>query len=286
MTRALAVGAAVINISAGVLSAPQTVFRASADLVAVDVAVTDRLTPVASLAPSDFVLTDNGVSQTIAGMSYGTVPIDVRLFVDMSGSITTDQLARHERAMRQLQAALTADDRCEISTFARRVNQDLTLRTPPIAVSLRRPDLDGTSFYDAALLSMITTARPGRRLLTMLLTDGVDSTSFFDEGALSDAAKRTDAVVYVLTAVDGKIPVVLQQRLQRMTKPTGGQLITIARGADVGAALEASIAEFRQAYVLTYTPSNVQRTGWHAIKVSVPKQKSYTIRARQGYFGG
>jgi VWFA-related protein len=40
---------------------------------------------------------------------------------------------------------------------------------------------------------------------------------------------------------------------------------------------------FRQSYVLRYTPRGVDRPGWHRITVSVPKDRSLRIRARSGY---
>lgn len=266
--------------------AQQAVFRASADVVAVDVAVTENKRPVATLTAADFTIRDNGVPQTLAGFSYGSLPIDVHLFVDVSGSITPDQLARYDAAARELQQALVGDDRCEVSTFARRITQIASLQPPPITVTFRRPELDGTSFYDAALLAMTALATAGRRNLTLLLTDGVDSHSFFDESALGDAARRSDSTVFALVAVDGKIPLQLQQRLQRVTSPTGGQLMTIARGADIGASLVRAIGEFRRSYVLTYVPAGVPREGWHTLTVTTSKGKSQQVRARQGYFGG
>lgn len=40
---------------------------------------------------------------------------------------------------------------------------------------------------------------------------------------------------------------------------------------------------FRQSYVLRYTPTGVARTGWHQISVTVPRDKSVVIHARNGY---
>ena len=278
--------AGVVRARPVALAAQSPVFRSRADVVIVDVAVRTGNRPVASLTKDDFELRDNNVVQTIASVTYGALPIDVRLLVDLSGSVNNDQLARYQAAMRQVEAALTADDRCEISTFARRIRQTVALRTPPMAASLQRLELDGTSFNDAAILSMITVAHPGRRQLTMLLTDGIDTYSFFDLPTLIDAAKRTDAVVYAVSAVDSRRVSLSQDQLKRLATTTGGQLLTIGLGADIGPALTQAIAEFRQTYVLDYTPAGVPREGWHTIVVTVPKAKAYTIRARQGYFGG
>ena len=44
--------------------------------------------------------------------------------------------------------------------------------------------------------------------------------------------------------------------------------------------------DYRQSYVLRYTPKGVVRDGWHEIKVEVPGHPRATVRARKGYFGG
>jgi VWFA-related protein len=290
---AIPVALIVIQVDASaLLRAQQAVFRSNADVVAVDVAVHDGNKPVAELLSPDFELRDNGVVQTIAAITYGTLPIDVRLLVDLSSSINKDQLTRQQAAMRQVQAALTPDDRCEVSSFAKRIVEVAELQTPPITMALRRPELDGTSYFDAAALSMITVSRPGRRQLTMLLTDGIDSESFFNQATLIDAAKRTDAVVFIIVASPrqgnvGTAPAPpAPASLTNVASTTGGQVVMIGPGGDVGPALAKIVADFRQTYSLNYTPANVPREGWHAITVTVPKHKAYTIRARQGYFGG
>ena len=42
--------------------------------------------------------------------------------------------------------------------------------------------------------------------------------------------------------------------------------------------------EFRQSYVLRYSPHAVPARGWHAVTVQVPAQPALTIKARSGYF--
>jgi tetratricopeptide (TPR) repeat protein len=41
--------------------------------------------------------------------------------------------------------------------------------------------------------------------------------------------------------------------------------------------------QFRQGYVLRYTPQGVTREGWHDIAVSVPAHPGYAVQARRGY---
>jgi VWFA-related protein len=41
--------------------------------------------------------------------------------------------------------------------------------------------------------------------------------------------------------------------------------------------------DFRQNYLLHYTPQGVKRPGWHELRVSIPASPGYTIHARSGY---
>ena len=45
------------------------------------------------------------------------------------------------------------------------------------------------------------------------------------------------------------------------------------------------LEEFRQRYVVSYSPSGVSREGWHQLVVRV-KGRSATVRARPGYLAG
>jgi tetratricopeptide (TPR) repeat protein len=47
--------------------------------------------------------------------------------------------------------------------------------------------------------------------------------------------------------------------------------------------LRAALDEFKQSYVLRYTPQGVIPAGWHALSVSVPRSSGATVRARPGY---
>jgi hypothetical protein len=55
-------------------------------------------------------------------------------------------------------------------------------------------------------------------------------------------------------------------------------------GGSLERAFRTIFDEFRQSYVLVYTPTNTPARGWHVISVTVPKIRNATVRARQGYF--
>ena len=66
---------------------PQTpVFRARTSTVAVTASIKRGNNVVTNLTAADFVVTDNGVPQTVEAVAIENVPIDVTLFLDTSGS--------------------------------------------------------------------------------------------------------------------------------------------------------------------------------------------------------
>jgi VWFA-related protein len=263
---------------------PQTTFRSSSDAVTVDVSVFDGQRAIPGLTVADFDVRDNGVRQTLASVRLNTLPIDVRLLFDTSGSITAEDLERYRRAMARVAEALRPDDRVEILTFSGRISEVVPLQHPPITVVTKRQDRDGTSFFDAVSLAMVTRPLVERRQITVVLTDAQDNDSFFDKDTLYDSARRTSAVVY------GVLPTGLAEdvsrfaaRLEMVARVTGGRLVRSKWDARMGDLLIRTLAEFRQGYVLNYSLPGNPEPGWHKLTVTVPRAK-YNIRAREGYF--
>jgi VWFA-related protein len=285
MTRLLAVGAALAIAGLGpAQDPPAPVFRGGSDGVALNVGVFDGGRPVTTLTARDFDVLDNGVRQTLSSADLSLLPIDLRLVFDTSGSISDADLAQYLRTMRDVAATLEARDRCEIVTFTSRIAQAAARQHPPVAVTLRRAGPDGTAFFDAVILSMVTVPDPDRRQVVVVLSDGRDNASFFDEAAALDAAKRADAVVYTILPGDPFAGRELSvARLRALSLLTGGDLMFTNEHAVRSLILQA-IREFRQSYVLRYQVSGVPVRGWHTLDVRV--RGGHRVRARTGYFGG
>jgi VWFA-related protein len=265
------------------------VFRAATDVVTVDVNVQDGRNPVAGLTAADFQILDNGVAQVVTGVSYGRLPIDLRLVFDTSGSISDDELKRYLQAMTQVTESLQPADRCDIIAFSSRIVDVAALQTPPVTIDLQRIEPNATSFFDAVSLSLITAPVSGRRQLTIVMSDADDNSSFFGDATLIATAKRSDAVVYAVVpgsaAWRGRPDRerTLKGRLNTLAETTGGRVIAADR--DIAPAFQSAIEEFRRSYVVVYTATGVGRGGWHELKVSLPRSPSLIVRARQGYMG-
>jgi hypothetical protein len=133
-----------------------------------------------------------------------------------------------------------------------------------------------------------------RRHLVIALTDGEDSCSIVTPDGIRSAAGYSEAVLYWVE-MSGRAPwarvavpawcatvVDLDTRpLSDAVSRTGGEVHV----GDPVKAFTRVFDEFRQSYVLRYSPEGVERAGWHCLRVEVTTGR-YTVRARPGYSGG
>lgn len=276
---------AVLIASVTVLAQdPPGTFRAGTDATVLNVSVFDGDRVVTNLRASDFEVTDNGVKQTLTVADFNKLPVDLRLVFDTSGSISDDELESYLKMMKKVADTLDKADRGEIITFTSKLAEAADRRHPPLKVNLQRDGQEGTAFFDAAIAALTTVKMADRRQVTILLSDAIDNSSFFDEETLRKAALRTDAVVYTVlpgNSYGGRA--VSESRLGMISRITGGNLVKTSPN-DVASRIIETIEEFRQSYLLRYDVTGVPVPGWHKVAVKV-KGQSYKIRTKTGYFG-
>ncbi|MDO8836399.1 MAG: hypothetical protein Q7V01_12435, partial [Vicinamibacterales bacterium] len=120
------------------------------------------------------------------------------------------------------------------------------------------------------------------RALVVVFSDGVDTGSWLRAEAVLDVAKRSDAVVYAVTTLhEGR-----GEFLSHVVEATGGSLTEVESKDDIGAAFLQVLDEFRQRYLISYTPRGVAKDGWHAVNVRVKSRSGLKVKARPGYWGG
>jgi VWFA-related protein len=186
--------------------------------------------------------------------------------------------------MRLVASALESTDRCEIITFNTRIAEAAARQSPCLKIEFKRGGSDGTAFFDAVSLALVTVPTPERRQITIVLSDAKDNASFFDEATMLDAARITDAVVYAILPGDLRFGrAVSAARLQALSLLTGGRLIR-APQQTLGTVINDAIKEFRQSYAVSYTLTGTPIDGWHKLDVRVPGRNSYRIRTKEGYF--
>ena len=290
---------------------PRQVFRSGASAVAVDVSVRDRSRrPVTGLNASDFQVYDNGVLQRVDTVSYGKVPIDVTIALDVSYSVTGELLDRLRQGVVQLMRDLGPDDRLRLLLFNMRVTRVTPFtRDVKLVESVLRTATagGGTALFDAISVALVSAVAGDRRQLVVFFTDGGDSSSTTTADTLVAVAQRTRATITFVMPGGVSTPMLLPgsrpgtqvplPAVTRLTAPpprnailvklaaeTGGTILPAGPSGNLSATFRQVLTEFRSAYVLYYTPRGVPADGYHQLDVKTSREQA-TILARRGYFG-
>jgi VWFA-related protein len=265
--------------------------------VTVSVAVKNGNVPVAGLGRADFQLFDNGVLQEIDDVRVAQVPIDLSLFMDTSGSTSGVQGTMRED-VRRIVGMLRPDDRFRLLTIGLSVQETIPWSPAGAAVDINVRPVGGISLvYDAIATALLHPIDTGRRHLIVALTDGSDCGSIVKPDMVIQMAARSEAVLYWIVMrgvatnvsvaatcdmVDGPGP----EAVEASARQTGGEVRSAIFGSpDVVKEFGKILEDFKTSYILTFRPKEVPATGWHTLRVEVPKTK-YQVRARPGYFRG
>jgi VWFA-related protein len=264
--------------------AQNPMYSARVEAVRVDVLVTDGGRVVTGLGPQDFELLDNGVAQQVDLVSYDQIPLNVILALDMSDSVAGERLEQLRAAGDAVLAALNKNDQASLVTFSHIVRQGAPL-SPDVA-SLREAlgaaaGSGETAMVDGVFSGIMVGESDAGRALLIVFSDGLDTSSWLTADAVLDTAKRSDAVAY---AVSVKSPI-KPEFLRDLTSFTGGRLFEVEKTANLRAIFLSVLEEFRQRYLVSYTPRGVQKGGYHRLEVRV-KSRRATVKARPGYLAG
>ena len=295
MTRAVTL--VVILLAVTSLAAEQAVFRTRTDLVAISVAVKRGNAPVPNLTAADFQLHDNDVVQKIEALTIESVPLDVTLFMDTSGS-TAGALDRMKKNVQSIAAMLRPEDRFRLLTIGLSVETPVTWQQGGGKVSLDMKAVPGISLvYDALFVALAHQPEAGRRHLVVAMTDGRDCGSLLDGARVFEASGRSEAVLHwIYVSSDGEFSdhsisawctpndAGEVDYLGQSAERTGGESHRSRFGDPAVKTFARILDEFRQSYVLRYSAEGVPGRGWHRVRVSVPAQPAFTVRARSGYF--
>ncbi len=319
VTAALAVGLTLIAAPAGSRVPPRaSQFRVNVEGVHVDVLVMDGKRPVLGLAAADFELRDAGVLQTIDSVALEDIPLSIVMALDTSGSVKGERLVHLKEAARSLIDLLQPADRAALLTFS----ADVRLRSGwsgdrrQLQAAVESCDASGaTSLNDAAYAALtLRDPRPGRTLV-LVFSDGDDTSSWLPGANALDVARRNDGVVYAVTLESSENPVygyLLDFRsglqapanipefpearskmslpnpvytrtlLDALSSETGGKIVNAERSSRLRETFVDVVTEFRNRYLITYSPRGVEKGGWHPIEVRL-RNRPGKITARKGY---
>lgn len=267
------------------LDAQEPTFSSRREIVRVDVLVTNDGQPVRDLRPADFEVLDSGVPQQVDFFSFEQLPLSVVLALDSSASISAARLANLREGGDALLGALKSDDQAALLTFADAVmlRERLTANVKGVQSALARMDtaanpFGGTALIDACYTAMTMVDGEAGRGLLIAFTDGVDTSSWLPPDKVLQAARRSNLVVYAVST--SALP--KGSFLRDLSDATGGEAIQIESTERVRAAFVRIIDEFRQRYLIGFSPENVPGGGWHPLTVRV-KNRKLDVKARAGY---
>jgi Ca-activated chloride channel homolog len=282
--RAQALAAAIVLAAvAGPRQDQPPTFSSRVEAVRLDVLVTEKGHPVTGLRAADFEVTDNGVPQRVDLIAFERLPLNLILAIDVSSSVAGERLEDLRSAGGLVLQGLRPGDQSALVTFSHRVGLRAPI-TPDVgrvqrAVS-RLVGLGDTALVDGAYAALMLAESDPARALVILFTDGVDTSSWLAPAAVLDTARASASVVYGIAAGGVRIPF-----LRDLCRQTGGTLYEVESTKTLGEVFVGVLEEFRQRYLISYSPSGVAREGWHAVDVRV-RGRIVAVKARPGYLVG
>jgi VWFA-related protein len=255
--------------------------------VAVEATVVDATGRfVSGLEQSDFLLQEDGNSETVDVFRQQRDPALFTLLVDSSHSmaIRADEV---RAAARRFLDAIAPDDQVVVAPFSR----SITAITGPTtdhntvlqAIAAIKPD-GGTAILDALGEAVQNLSTVGGRRAVVLITDGYDEHSQSQIDTAVTTLNAGNVPVYVIgfggiagISLDG------EKLLNTLAGDTGGRAWFPRDQPQLGKAYETIATEVQHRYFLTYTPHNQRRDGtWRKISVEITRP-GLTVRARAGY---
>jgi VWFA-related protein len=280
--RRLGVGCLVALAGSSLLAAQAPTFSARTRAVRVDVLATSAGRPVTGLRAGDFDVRDNGVVQQVDLVSFEQVPLNLVLALDVSDSVSGQRLTHLRQAAAAVLGDLHEGDQAALVTFSHAivVHGSLTQDRPALEAALSRVEPGGgTAIVDAVQSALVLGESDAGRALVLVFSDGVDTASWLTHSGLLRATRRSDAVIYGVTA---RASTAL---LRDLTESSGGNLLDVESTANLQAAFRTVLDEFRQRYLVSYTPAGVPASGWHTLEVKVKTGRGVRVKARPGYLG-
>jgi Ca-activated chloride channel homolog len=271
---------------------------------------------IATLEQKDFKVLDDNVPQDIRYFSKQTdLPLRIGMLLDTSNSIRDRLKFEQDAANNFLFSVLRRNkDEAFLMTFddEPEILQAFTGDTGRLRDQILRTRAGGgTAVYDAIYEACVRElSHPPRppgdqpdvvRRVMILISDGEDNLSTHTRAEAIEMAQRTSVVIYTISTsiqwvtlddpskeksgnrkyhlTDG------DKILQDLADETGGRSFYPYHVDDLDQSFQDIGEELRNQYSLAYNPTNHQLDGrYHKIKIEIPGEKGYQVRARRGYY--
>ena len=259
--------------------------RADVNLVLVPVGVSDPLDrPVTGLTPESFRLFEDNIEQRIVSFSKEDGPVSVGFIFDASSSMKK-RMDTSIAAIREFLKNTIPGDEFFLVRFADRPEL-VTGFTPDPEVILQELSFVQPEGWTALLDSMCLgvqqmkkSAKNPRRAL-IVLTDGDDNNSRYTEPEVKNLVLESDVRIYAIGLFEKP------RFLAKMASLTGGQAFWAHNLNDLPDIVERLGREFRNQYVIGYSPSNQQNDGkFRKVRIELIQslQRALSVSWRHGY---
>ena len=271
---------------------------------------------VSDLEQKDFRVLDDNVPQDIRYFSkQSDLPLRIGMLLDTSNSIRDRLKFEQDAANNFLFSVLRRNkDEAFVMTFddEPEILQGFTSDTGALRDKILRTRAGGgtavyDAIYEACFKELSHPPRPPGdqpdvvRRVMILISDGEDNLSTHTRAEAIEMAQRTSVVIYTISTSTQWVTLDDPSKersgnrkyhltegdkvLQVLADETGGRPFYPYHVDDLDQSFQDIGEELRNQYSLAYNPTNHQLDGrYHKIKIEIPSEKGYQVRARRGYY--
>jgi Ca-activated chloride channel homolog len=302
------VGALAASVTAqqpSTTPAQGAVFRSGAQLVALNVTVTDANKQfVGGLKLDDFTVFEDGVQQQVQFFESKDVALDLIVLIDTSSSMLDKMDVVHDAAVGFFKG-LRDRDRGAVVAFSDTVNvvQSLTNDRRALENAVRGTQAKGaTSLHNAiyvALRQFGQTARQDgavRRQAIAVLSDGEDTSSLITFDDVLAVARKSGVSIYTIglqskdagsrTSGSGQRRYFSESEyaMKTLAQETGAQAFFPMQVTELRGVYTAIAQELACQYSIAYSPANSRSDGrYRRIIVRITARPELRLRTRTGY---
>lgn len=282
------------------------IIRIDTELVNLNVRIVDRNNrPIGNVTKNEIKIYEDNVLQEIDGFTKAEVPTNYALVIDNSGSLRF-QLEKVIEAGKIIVNTNRPDDETSVIRFVSsdkiEITQDFSANKADVNEALDNLFIEGgqTAIIDAVYLAAekvnqyekSRNPNDKKRRALILVSDGEDRDSYYNEQQLFDLLRESDVQIYAVgftsdLSKDGgfitKSPKGKAEAfLKRLAEETGGKAYFPQTTGELDTIARDIAAELRTQYVISYYPTNNEKDGkFRNIKVAVAdgpnKQKRIAI---------
>lgn len=284
---------------------PPALFRSGANIVALNVTVTDPDKQfVTGLRAGDFAVYEDGVQQQVQFFESRDVPMDLIVLIDTSSSMLDKMDVVHEAAAGFLKG-LRPGDRGAVVAFSDGVNvlQELSEDRAALEAAVRGTQAKGaTSLHNALYVSLKQFGRGARqsgelrRQAIAVLSDGEDTSSVISFDDVVAVARKSGVTIYTIAlqsrfaaarlAASGQRRYFSQSEysMKTLAQETGAQAFFPMHVSELKGVYAAITQDLAHQYSIAYSPVNGRADGrYRRIVVRVAARPELRLRTRTGY---